>query len=46
VRDSIFKRKEWSQKSFPALKVPKQCSFFFLVEIYLREGKAVGSENG
>jgi hypothetical protein len=34
------------QKYFPALKVPRQCPLFLLVEICLREGKALESEKG
>jgi hypothetical protein len=34
------------QKVFPALKVPRQCPFVLLVEVRLKEGKALGSEKG
>jgi hypothetical protein len=32
--------------TFPALKVPRQCPPVLLVEVRLRESKALGSENG
>jgi hypothetical protein len=35
---------EGVQKSVPALKVPRQCPFVFVVEALLREGKAFTSE--
>jgi hypothetical protein len=34
------------QKIFLALKVPRQCPFVLLVEVCLREDKALGSEKG
>jgi hypothetical protein len=34
------------EKRFPALKVPRQCPLGLLVEVRLREGKALGSEEG
>jgi hypothetical protein len=43
VRDDIF---NGVQKHFSALKVPRQCPLFLLVEIRLREGKALESEKG
>jgi hypothetical protein len=30
--------------NFRALKVPRQCPLVLLVEVHLREGKALGSE--
>jgi hypothetical protein len=34
------------QKSFHKLKVPRQCPIFLLVEVRLKEGKVLGSEEG
>jgi hypothetical protein len=34
------------RKCFPALKVPSQCPLIRSVEVRLREGKPVGSEEG
>jgi hypothetical protein len=31
---------------FPALKVPRQCPFFLLIEVDSREGKSLGSKEG
>lgn len=33
-------------KTLPAFKVLRQCSLVFLVEIRLRQGRALGSEEG
>jgi hypothetical protein len=41
VNDTTFKG---GQKHFPALKVPRQCPLALLVEVCLRESKALGSE--
>jgi hypothetical protein len=43
VRYAVFKRR--GEKEFPALRVPRQRTFV-LVDVLLREGKAVGSEKG
>jgi hypothetical protein len=32
------------KRKLPALKIPSQCSFVFLIQICLRKGKALGSE--
>jgi hypothetical protein len=41
----LERERKWEgQKMFPALKVPRQCPLFLLVEVHLREGKALGSE--
>jgi hypothetical protein len=34
------------QKNIPALKVPRQCPLVLPVEVWLRQGKALGSEEG
>jgi hypothetical protein len=34
------------QKTVLALKVPRQCSLVLLVEVHLKEGKALGNEGG
>jgi hypothetical protein len=33
-------------RNCPGLKVPRQCPLILLVEVRLREGKALGSEKG
>jgi hypothetical protein len=34
------------EKIFPALKVPRQCPFYLLREVGLKEGKALESKQG
>jgi hypothetical protein len=43
VRHLILER---GQKNILVLKVPRQCPFVLLVEVCLRKGKALGSEEG
>jgi hypothetical protein len=39
-----YEVKTWeTDKNFPALKIPRQCSSFLLVKVVLREGKALGN---
>jgi hypothetical protein len=42
VRGTIFKRRR--SNFFLALKVPKKCPLFLLVEEHMKEGKVLGSE--
>jgi hypothetical protein len=44
-RDITFKGRE-HKNFFPASKVPRQCPFVLLVELRLREGKALDSDEG
>jgi hypothetical protein len=43
IRDNILRV---GDKECPTLKVPRQCSLVRLVEVHLRNGKALGSEEG
>jgi hypothetical protein len=44
MKDITFRGQ--GKSSSPVLKVPRQCSFVLLVEIYLREGRDLGRSVG
>jgi hypothetical protein len=47
VTDTTFKGGGKKSKLFSSvLKVPRQCPFVLLVEVCLRKGEALGSEEG